>query len=72
MQILEWPAAAGLVTIGTAATSALIWVIRLEGRVNVHEAVCAERYRYLEERYAEGLEKMRSIETKIDALMQRE
>lgn len=62
---------AALVAAGSAAMSAIVWLVRLEGRMTTHEAICGERYRHLEERYAEGLDKMKSIDQKIDLLMQR-
>jgi hypothetical protein len=49
----------------------IVWLIRLEGRVNTHEAICAERYQQLRQQHAEALDEMRTIETKLDGLIQR-
>ena len=49
----------------------VVWLIRLEGRVNTHEAICAERYSQLRQQHVEALDQMRLIETKLDGLIQR-
>jgi hypothetical protein len=49
----------------------IVWLIRLEGRVNTHEAICAERYQQLRQQHSEALDEMRTIETKLDGLIQR-
>ena len=49
----------------------VVWLIRLEGRVNTHEAICAERYSQLRQQHVEGLEEMRLIDSKLDAIIQR-
>jgi hypothetical protein len=46
-----------------------VWLVRLEGRVNTHEAVCAERYRRLEERHSEALDALAQIDQKLDRVM---
>ena len=43
-----------------------IWALRLEGRVSMHEAVCAERYKRLEERHDESIEALKQMNSKID------
>lgn len=52
-----------------ATVAAFIWALRLEGRVNTHEAVCAERYKKLEERHATSMEHLRAIDAKLDRLV---
>ena len=49
----------------------VVWLIRLEGRVNTHEAICSERYKQLQDRHAETLDEMRSMDTKLDSIIQR-
>jgi hypothetical protein len=47
----------------------VVWALRLEGRVNTHEAVCAERYRRLDERAEESAAKLHEIDAKLDRLV---
>jgi hypothetical protein len=63
--------AADLVAVMALVVGSVVWLIRLEGRVNTHEALCAERYRQLRQQHVEALDEMRLIETKLDALIQR-
>lgn len=51
-----------------ALIAASVWLIRLEGRVNTHEAVCAERYRRLEEKHGEALAALATIDQKLDLM----
>jgi len=53
------------------AVGAIVWLIRLEGRVNTHEAICAERYQQLQARHQEALDEMRSMDAKLDSIIQR-
>jgi hypothetical protein len=53
------------------AIGSIVWLIRLEGRVNTHEAICAERYSQLRQQHVEALDQMRLIEIKLDGLIQR-
>ena len=62
---------ADLVATVSLVVGSIVWLIRLEGRVNTHEAICAERYQQLRQQHVEGLDEMRQIETKLDALIQR-
>ena len=62
---------AELVATVSLGVGSIVWLIRLEGRVNTHEAICAERYQQLRPQHVEGLDEMRQIETKLDALIQR-
>ena len=55
-----------------AILAAGVWLLRLEGRVNTHEAVCAERYRTLEQRHTESLNALADVNAKLDRLMARE
>jgi hypothetical protein len=52
-----------------ALIAAGVWLVRLEGRVNTHEAVCAERYRRLDERATESATKLHEIDAKLDRLI---
>lgn len=49
----------------------IIWALRLEGRVNTHEAVCAERYKKLEERHSASVRHLESIDEKLERLVSR-
>jgi hypothetical protein len=60
-----------LVTISLSVIAGTVWLVRLEARINVHEAVCAERYRQLEARHQETTKELRSIDQKLDRLMER-
>jgi hypothetical protein len=62
---------AELVATVSLVIGSIVWLIRLEGRVNTHEAICAERYQQLRQQHVEGLDEMRLIETKLDSLIQR-
>ena len=62
---------AELVAAVSLVVGSIVWLIRLEGRVNTHEAICAERYQQLRQQHVEGLDEMRLIETKLDSLIQR-
>lgn len=58
-----------MVATGVPVISAIIWLVRLEGRINTHEAVCAERYLRLDERLGQTGEKLHSIDEKLDRLI---
>ena len=58
-----------LVSLGVPTVSVVIWLVRLEGRVNVHEAVCSERYRRLDERLEQNADKLHSIDEKLSRLI---
>jgi hypothetical protein len=62
---------AELVATVSLVVGSIVWLIRLEGRVNTHEAICAERYQQLRQQHVEGLDEMRLIEKKLDSLIQR-
>jgi hypothetical protein len=62
---------AELVAVVSLVAGSIVWLIRLEGRVNTHEAICAERYSQLRQQHVEALDEMRLIETKLDGLIQR-
>jgi len=49
--------------------ASIVWLIRLEGRVNTHEAVCAERYRHLQEHHATAMKHLESIDARLEQLM---
>lgn len=60
-----------LVAVVSLVIGSVVWLIRLEGRVNTHEAICSERYKQLQDRHAETLDEMRSMDTKLDSIIQR-
>tara|TARA_R110002167_G_scaffold6079_1_gene27672 strand:- start:218 stop:421 length:204 start_codon:yes stop_codon:yes gene_type:complete len=59
--------AAGMLAL---VVGSVVWLIRLEGRVNTHEAICSERYKQLQDRHAETLDEMRSMDAKLDSIIQ--
>ena len=60
-----------LVAVVSLVIGSVVWLIRLEGRVNTHEAICSERYQQLQDRHAETLDEMRSMDAKLDSIIQR-
>jgi|TARA_R110000823_G_scaffold66883_2_gene156224 hypothetical protein len=60
-----------LVAVVSLVIGSVVWLIRLEGRVNTHEAICSERYKQLQDRHAETLDEMRSMDAKLDSIIQR-
>lgn len=60
---------AGL-TIVTAFLGGVIWLIRLEGRVNTHEAECSQRQKRADERHGEMTAKLTKIDEKLDRLIE--
>lgn len=62
--------AAIAVAVGLPALGGVIWLVRLEGRVNTHEAECAQRQKRADERHAETNAKLASIDAKLDRLME--
>ena len=60
--------AAGMLAL---VVGSVVWLIRLEGRVNTHEAICSERYQQLQARHLETLDEMRSMDGKLDSIIQR-
>ena len=61
-----------LVTIALSVIAGTVWLVRLEGRMNIHEAVCAERYQQLQSRHQETTKELRSIDHKLDRLVERQ
>lgn len=60
-------AIAGIVAMPTLA--GIVWLVRLEGRVNSHEASCLQRQKQLDERHAEANTKLAAIDQKLDRLL---
>lgn len=58
-----------IVAVAVPAVLALSWLLRLEGRLNSHEATCTERHRKLDERHAALNKQLDSIEQKLDWLV---
>lgn len=54
-----------------AAVTVIVWLIRLEGRHNAHEAVCAERQKRMDERHENIEYKLDSIDDKLERLVGR-
>lgn len=56
---------------GSTVIGGVIWLIRLEGRVNTHEAECALRQKRADERHGEMKEQLDGISSKLDRLVER-
>lgn len=48
--------------IGLPLIGGLVWLIRMEGRVNAHEASCTERQTRLDERHSDINRRLASID----------
>lgn len=63
---------AGVIVTGiTAGLGGIIWLVRLEGRVNAHEAACLERQKRLDERHGEISDRLGKIDDKLDQIVER-
>lgn len=56
--------------VGLPALGGVVWLVRLEGRVNTHEAECAQRQARMDERHAETNKKLDAIDAKLDRLVE--
>lgn len=59
------------IVVGTTALGGLVWLVRLEGRVNTHEAECVQRRKRDDERHAETTTKLTAMDAKLDRLVER-
>ena len=59
-----------IVAMALPALGGIIWLIRLEGRVNTHEKACEERQKRLDERHTVISEQLQHIVTKLDRLVE--
>lgn len=55
---------------GLAVIGGVVWLVRLEGRVNTHEAECAQRQQRMDERHVETNKKLDAIDAKLDRLVE--
>lgn len=60
-------AAAVIVPCGLVAA----WLLRLEGRVNTHEAECDQRQKRYDERHRSLSDKLDHMDAKLDRLVER-
>lgn len=58
-----------IVGVALPAVFGLVWLIRLEGRVNTHEAECSQRQQRMDERHTDIGKKLDGIDSKLDRLM---
>ncbi len=56
--------------VGVPLLAAGVWLLRLEGRLNTHEASCEQRQKNLDERHAVITKTLESIDGKLDYLME--
>lgn len=59
-----------IVTVAVPVIAGIIWLIRLEGRVNTHEAECTQRETKHDERHVESTKKLDRIEAKLDRVLE--
>lgn len=59
-----------LIKVGMPILAALVWLLRLEGRLNTHEQVCSERYDNLAEKHDDTNTKIDRMEDKLDRLVE--
>lgn len=57
--------------VGIPGLLGLVWLVRLEGRVNKHEGECAQRQIRLDERHTAITEKLEHIDAKLDRIMEK-
>ena len=55
-----------LITLCLAAVGGVVWLVRLEGRVNGHDDTFVEREKQQTERHEDLKERLVRIETKLD------
>ena len=58
-----------IVVVGVPLVGAVVWLIRLEGRVNTHEQKCDERQKRLDERHENIERQLLSIDRKLDRML---
>lgn len=55
-----------LLTIGLAIVAGIVWAVRIEGRVNMHDRLFEEREKQVEDRHQELQARLIRIEAKLD------
>lgn len=55
-----------LLSLGLAAVGGLVWAVRIEGRINVHERLFTERDNQATERHQDVQARLIRIEAKLD------
>ena len=58
------------VIVGVPVVAGIVWLIRLEGRLNTHEGQCAERQKRLDERHKTIQDHLTSMDGKLDRLLE--
>lgn len=58
-----------VIAVGLPVLGGVVWLIRLEGRVNSHEKSCEERQKRLDERHKNIEHHLASIDRKLDRLI---
>lgn len=58
------------VSVAGMALLGLVWLVRLEGRVNSHEASCDQRQMRLDERHTRMERQLESINAKLDRVIE--
>ena len=59
-----------IIAVAVPVIGGIIWLIRLEGRLNTHERSCEERQKRLDERHADIGKKLDYMVTQIDRLLE--
>lgn len=60
-----------IVAAAVPVLTAGVWLLRLEGRINTHEAACDQRQKKLDERHEHITQGITRIDSKLDSLMDR-
>jgi hypothetical protein len=56
------------IPLSLATVGGVVWLVRLEGRINVHDELFDEREKQADDRHADFKSRLTRIETKIDTL----
>lgn len=56
--------------VGLPMLGGIIWIVRLEGRLNTHEGICTQRYENLLDHHAENVRRLDAIGDQLDELRQ--
>ena len=60
-----------LIAVAALLSPGVIWLLRLEGRLNTHEGQCAERQKRMDERHEAMLTTLGGMDEKLNRLMER-
>ena len=70
VQIGPWEFVFSLITAMSIFGIAVSWLVRLQGRQETHEEVCAERYKQIAEQHIALVKGIESTNAKLDRLLE--